>query len=53
MVEQWFENIYYQYFSGEKSYAWGVPCEASDLVHFKNRIGVEEIELIFKEKAFG
>lgn len=49
VVEQWFENIYYQYFSGEKTYACGAPCEASDLVHFRNRIGQEGIELIFKE----
>jgi len=49
VVEQWFENIYYQYFSGEKSYACGVPCEASELVHFRNRIGAQGIELIFKE----
>lgn len=49
VVEQWMENIYYQYFSGEKTYACGVPCEASELVHFRNRIGTEGIELIFKE----
>lgn len=49
VVEQWFENIYYQYFSGEKTYACGVPCEASELVHFRNRIGAGGIELIFKE----
>lgn len=49
VVEQWFENIYYQYFGGEKVYACGVPCEPSDLVHFRNRIGSEGIELIFKE----
>jgi len=49
VVEQWFENSYYQYLSGEKAYACGVPCEASDLVHFRNRIGAEGIELIFKE----
>jgi IS5 family transposase len=49
VVEQWFENIYYQYFSGEKTYACGVPCEPSELVHFRNRIGAEGIELIFKE----
>ena len=49
VVEQWMENIYYQYFSGEKSYACGVPCEASELVHFRNRIGEEGIELILKE----
>lgn len=49
VVEQWLENVYYQYFSGEKVYASGVPCEASELVHFRNRIGTEGIELIFKE----
>ena len=49
VVEQWFENIYYQYFSGERTYACGAPCEASDLVHFRNRIGEEGIELILKE----
>src|SRR5215210_3010977 len=49
VVEQWMENIYYQYFSGEKSYACGVPCEASELVHFRNRIGEQGIKLIFKE----
>lgn len=49
VVEQWFENIYYQYFSGEQSYACGVPCDASELVHFRNRIGQQGIELIFKE----
>ena len=49
VVEQWLENIYYQYFSGEKIYACGMPCEPSDLVHFRNRIGAEGIELIFKE----
>jgi transposase, IS5 family len=49
VVEQWMENVYYQYFSGEKMYACGAPCEASELVHFRNRIGEEGIELIFKE----
>jgi IS5 family transposase len=49
VVEQWMENVYYQYFSGETSYACGVPCEASELVHFRNRIGEEGIELILKE----
>ncbi len=49
VVEQWSENCYYQYFSGEKVFACGEPCEASELVHFRNRIGAEGIELIFKE----
>jgi transposase, IS5 family len=49
VVEQWFENIYYQYFSGEKTYACGVPCDPSELVHFRNRVGAAGIELILKE----
>lgn len=49
VVEQWMENVYYQYFSGEKSYACGVPCEASELVHFRKRIGSEGVALVLKE----
>ncbi len=49
VVEQWSENSYYQYFSGEKVFACGDPCEASELVHFRHRIGEEGIELILKE----
>jgi IS5 family transposase len=42
IVEQWMENVYYQYFSGETSFTCGLPCEASELVHFRNRIGESE-----------
>ena len=48
VVEQWSENCYYQYFGGEPVFACGAPCEASELVHFRNRIGETGIELIFK-----
>lgn len=49
VVEQWSENIYYQYFCGETSFMAGAPCEASELVHFRHRIGEKGIELILKE----
>jgi IS5 family transposase len=49
VVEQWAENSYYQYFSGEQCFAAGAPCEASELVHFRKRISEEGMELIFKE----
>ncbi|PIV92356.1 MAG: IS5/IS1182 family transposase, partial [Flavobacteriaceae bacterium CG17_big_fil_post_rev_8_21_14_2_50_33_15] len=49
IVEQWAENSYYQYFGGEKVFVSRVPCDASELVHFRNRIGKEGIELILKE----
>jgi IS5 family transposase len=49
VVQQWSENVYYQYFTGEQMFASGEPCDASELVHFRNRIGTEGAELIFKE----
>ena len=51
MVEQWAENAYYQYFSGAVFFTPGPPCEASELVHFRNRIETEGIELILKESV--
>ena len=39
VVEQWTLNPYYQYFCGETQFQWGKPCEASELVHFRKRIG--------------
>lgn len=49
VIEQWEENSYYQYFSGEKVVRSWTPCEASELVHFRKCIGEEGIELIFRE----
>lgn len=49
MVEQWSENAYYQYFSGEDSFCPVAPCVATELVEFRKRIGSEGMELIFKE----
>ena len=49
VVEQWAENGYYQYFSGEHVFTAKAPCESSELVHFRNRIGAEGVELILKE----
>ena len=49
VVEQWSENNYYQYFCGEHVFQPCEPCEASELVHFRNRIGESGIELILKE----
>lgn len=49
VVEQWSENAYYQYFSGIQVFTPAAPCEASELVHFRNRIGPEGVELILQE----
>lgn len=49
VVEQWAENLYYQYFCGCNEFVNAAPCEASELVHFRKRIGEKGIELILKE----
>mgnify|MGYP000954772186 CR=1 FL=1 len=49
VVEQWSENIYYQYFYGGQELFPSEPCAASELVHFRHCIGEEGIELILKE----
>ncbi|NTW34118.1 MAG: IS5 family transposase [Bacteroidetes bacterium] len=49
VVEQWSENAYYQYLSGEDVFAAHQPCVPTELVEFRKRIGEAGIELIFKE----
>jgi transposase, IS5 family len=49
LVEQWAENIYYQYFSGEQHFQPNIPCVPTELVAFRQRIGEEGVELILKE----
>jgi transposase, IS5 family len=49
IVEHWQENVYYQYFCGEHLFAQKRPCASTELVEFRNRIGINGIELILKE----
>ncbi len=39
VVEFWSLSPYAQFFCGEREMQWGMPCEASELVHFRARIG--------------
>jgi transposase, IS5 family len=48
VVEQWKQNAYYQYFTGEIYFQWDLPCDASDLVHFRKRIGEDGALKILK-----
>ena len=43
----WTCNPYSQYFSGEAAFQWQQPCAASDLAHFRKRLGKEDIEALF------
>ncbi|MGJ8651957.1 MAG: IS5 family transposase [Opitutaceae bacterium] len=48
VCEAWQQNPYMQYFCGERYFQWKLPCEPSELVHFRNRIGQEGVEKILK-----
>ncbi len=48
IVEHWKQNPYFQYFCGLNDYQASVPCHPSELVKFRNRIGKEGMEFIFK-----
>jgi len=48
VVPQWVQNPYFQYFCGESEFQWAFPCDPSDLVHFRKRIGKEGVERIFR-----
>lgn len=45
--DAWESNPYMQYFCGEIFFQHKFPCDPSDFVHFRKRIGVEGIEKIF------
>jgi transposase, IS5 family len=49
VVEQWAENLYYQYLSGEQHFQAVIPCVPTELVTFRQRIGESGVELILKE----
>lgn len=49
VVAAWIQNPYYQYFCGEQYFQWEQPCDPSDLVHFRKRIGEEGVKRLFEE----
>jgi len=47
VVLQWKRNPYYQYFCGMHDYQAVLPCDSTELVKFRNRIGSTGIDAIF------
>lgn len=47
LAAAWVMNPYMQYFCGQAHFQHTFPCDPSDLVHFRRRIGTEGLELIF------
>ena len=47
LASAWSMNPYMQYFCGMTHFEHRFPCDPSDFVHFRKRIGVQGIECIF------
>jgi len=47
LTKAWEMNPYMQYFCGEAHFQHHFPCDPSDFVHFRDRIGEKGIESIF------
>lgn len=48
VVAAWVQNPYWQYFCGMTDFQWAVPCDPSDLVYFRQRIGGAGVQRILK-----
>jgi IS5 family transposase len=48
VVEAWVANPYFQAFCGETRFQWQFPCNPSDFVYFRKRIGEDGARLIFE-----
>jgi len=43
VVAQWVQNPYGQFFCGWEDFPWELPCDPSDLVYFRQRIGEDGV----------
>lgn len=48
VCQAWQRDPYMQYFCGEEYFQWNLPCEPSELVHFRKRIGEDGVDKILK-----
>jgi IS5 family transposase len=51
VVAGWVQNLYWQYFCGMSEFQWQLPCDPSDLVYFRQRIGEAGMQRILKVTA--
>jgi IS5 family transposase len=51
LVDAWEMNPYMQYFCGEAHFQHKFPCDPSDFVHFRKRIGEKGVEKIFSQSV--
>ena len=51
VCDRWAQNPYYQFFCGMTEFQWTLPCDPTDLVYFRKRIGDEGMSLILAESV--
>lgn len=51
VVARWVENPYWQFLSGYEDFQWRLPCDPSDLVYFRQRIGEAGAQLLLAASA--
>lgn len=51
VVAAWVQNPYWQYFCGMNEFQWQVPCDPSDLVYFRQRIGEAGVQRLLQASA--
>lgn len=51
VVAAWVQNPYWQYFCGMSEFQWQVPCDPSDLVYFRDRIGEAGMQRLLQVSA--
>lgn len=51
VVARWVQNPYYQHFCGMTQFQWELPCDPSELVYFRRRIGEGGVALILSVSA--
>lgn len=51
VVAAWVQNPYWQYFCGLAEFQWSLPCDPTDLVYFRQRIGEKGTQLILEVSA--
>jgi len=47
VCEAWRRDCYMQYFCGEEFFRWEAPCDPTELVYFRDRLGEKGVEKIF------
>jgi IS5 family transposase len=51
VVSAWVQNPYWQYFCGCNEFQWQLPCDPSDLVYFRQRIGQAGVQRVLQVSA--